>query len=424
MRTTTYVSLLGAAVLAAVAGCTVKDVDQPALAGPSTFANAITMVADRDTLTQNGVDFTDIRITALGPDGQSLNLPLRAQIYVDGVPNDFGTLSTKTPVTPTTIRYTAPPSPTLASTQVATTVSLVVTPANAGDFRGEMPRQIDIRLLPQGIILPINPNLVANFTFAPAAPQVGQTVAFDASTSTNNGTACLTLCTYEWDFGDGTTGVGLTTTHGFRTSSIFQVKLTVTDPRGAAASKTTAVTVAVPTPPTGTFTVSPTPAPSNVDVFFNASAVQWSGRTITSYAWNFGDGTTGSGVTTTHKFAGVGTYSITLTVTDSGGATAQLTPVSLQVGSAGSNGQAAFTITPTAPRVGQQVVFNASTSQPSTGGTIVNYRFSYGDGTVEDSANPVQSHTYGAAGTTTVTVETRDSNGKTSTATQTLTIAP
>jgi len=38
MRTTTYVSLLGAAVLVAVAGCTVKDVDQPALAGPSTFA--------------------------------------------------------------------------------------------------------------------------------------------------------------------------------------------------------------------------------------------------------------------------------------------------------------------------------------------------------------------------------------------------
>jgi hypothetical protein len=61
-----------------------------------------------------------------------------------------------------------------------------------------MPRQIDIRLLPQGIILPINPNLVANFTFTPPSPQVGQTVAFDAATSTNNGTACLTLCTYEW----------------------------------------------------------------------------------------------------------------------------------------------------------------------------------------------------------------------------------
>ena len=423
MRITHYVSLLGIAALIASAGC-VKDVDAPALAGPSTFANSIIMVAERNTLTQNGADFTDIRVTALGPDGQSLSIPLRAQIYVDGVPNDFGTLSTKTPITPTTIRYTAPPSPTLASTQVATTVTLVVTPSNAGDFRGEFSRQLDIQLLPQGIILPSNPNLIANFTFTPASPQAGQTVAFDAATSTNNGTACLTQCTYEWNFGDGRSATGLTTTHSFRNSGTFPVTLTVTDARGAATSKTTSVTVASPTPPTGTFTVSPTPAPTNVDVFFNASSVQWPGRTITSYEWDFGDGTRGSGLTTTHRFAGVGTYSVILTVTDSAGTRMQLAPVAVQVGAAGSNGQAAFSITPNPARVGQQVVFNASASTPSTGGSIVRYRFSYGDGTVEDSTNPVQSHTYGAAGTTIVTVETTDSNGKSSTATQTLTINP
>src|SRR5262245_34506989 len=123
MRTTTFVSLLGAAALAAVSGC-VKSVEQPAFAGPSTLAHSIVMVADRDTLTQNGSDFTDIRITSLSPDGTSENIPLRAQIYVDGVPNDFGTLSTKTPITPTTVRYTAPPSSSLVGTQVATTVTI------------------------------------------------------------------------------------------------------------------------------------------------------------------------------------------------------------------------------------------------------------------------------------------------------------
>src|SRR5262245_52068554 len=132
MRATTFVSLLGAAALAAVSGC-VKDVDQPALAGPSTFAHSIIMVADRDTLTQNGSDFTDIRITSLSPDGQSENIPLRAQIFVDGVANDFGTLSTKTPITPTTIRYTAPAASTLIASQVATTVTIAVTPSNSGD---------------------------------------------------------------------------------------------------------------------------------------------------------------------------------------------------------------------------------------------------------------------------------------------------
>src|SRR5688500_5900294 len=102
MRTTTLFSLLCAAALAVIAVSTVTDVDQPALAAPSTLAHSITMVADRDTLPQNGVDFTDIRITALGPDGQSETIPLSAQIYVNGVPSDFGTLSTKNPVTPTT----------------------------------------------------------------------------------------------------------------------------------------------------------------------------------------------------------------------------------------------------------------------------------------------------------------------------------
>jgi putative cell wall-binding protein len=42
---------------------------------------------------------------------------------------------------------------------------------------------------------------------------------------------------------------------------------------------------------------------------------------IESYTWNFGDGTTGSGVSTTHSYAKAGTYQVQLTVTDNQGAT-------------------------------------------------------------------------------------------------------
>ena len=39
---------------------------------------------------------------------------------------------------------------------------------------------------------------------------------------------------------------------------------------------------------------------------------------VTSWAWAFGDGTTGTGVTTTHVYSTPGTYVATLTVTDNG----------------------------------------------------------------------------------------------------------
>ena len=115
-----------------------------------------------------------------------------------------------------------------------------MTPTNAGDFRGEMPRQIDIRLLPQGIILPSNPNLVAAFTFTPAAPRILDTVTFDATTSANGGSACGANCTYVWNFGDGTTGAGVVVTHQFRAVNTYPVTLTVTDQRGAQATLTEA----------------------------------------------------------------------------------------------------------------------------------------------------------------------------------------
>ena len=129
--------------------------------GPSTFAHSIVLIADRDTLTQNGVRLHRHPHHVDRPDGQSENIPLRAADHVDGVAQDFGTLSTKTPITPTTIRYTAPPARRSPPARCRQTVTIRVTPTDSGDFRGEFARQIDIRLVPQGVILPTNPNLVA-----------------------------------------------------------------------------------------------------------------------------------------------------------------------------------------------------------------------------------------------------------------------
>jgi heat shock protein HslJ len=81
------------------------------------------------------------------------------------------------------------------------------------------------------------------------------------------------------------------------------------------------VETATPTavPPVGVIT-APTQGTVDQPVKFDASSSS-SGGTITGYAWDFGDGTKGNGKTVEHKYTKAGTYTVTLTITDSNGKT-------------------------------------------------------------------------------------------------------
>jgi PKD repeat protein len=71
--------------------------------------------------------------------------------------------------------------------------------------------------------------------------------------------------------------------------------------------------------PTASFTATCTQLSCN----FNGTASGDPDGSISGYAWNFGDGGTGSGSTIAHTYPAAGSYSATLTVTDNSGATAQ-----------------------------------------------------------------------------------------------------
>jgi len=69
---------------------------------------------------------------------------------------------------------------------------------------------------------------------------------------------------------------------------------------------------------------------------------------------------------------------------------------------------ASFTWTPSIPRVGETVTFDASASTPN-GGTILNYAWDFGDGSITHGKMVV--HAYNTSGTYTVTLNVTDSNG-------------
>jgi PKD repeat protein len=62
-------------------------------------------------------------------------------------------------------------------------------------------------------------------------------------------------------------------------------------------------------------------ASANQIIVFNASGSYDIDGIIVSYQWDFGDGTTGSGVSPEHVYENPGEYTVTLVITDNNGNT-------------------------------------------------------------------------------------------------------
>lgn len=135
---------------------------------------------------------------------------------------------------------------------------------------------------------------------------------------------------------------------------------------------------------------------------------------IVSYAWNFGDGDTSSAANPSHTYASAGSYTATLVVSDNGGLSSAASVVITVTAPANRAPTAVASGTPTSGVAPLPVTFLSAGSSDSDG-SIVSYRWDFGDGTSSTSASPAK--TYNTAGNYTARLTVTDDRGATHSAT-------
>ncbi len=257
MSTITLFRRLGAIVTAApfvavMAGCNVEKATVPAVSGPSEFGGwSVTLTATPDTITQDGT--SQAVITALVRDGagqpvSGVTLQFSATApSINEVSFTHATATTDAGGRATT-GLIAPQAP-ATMPQSAPVVTVQAIPLG-NNFQNAIPRTVSVRLMaPPGTPIgnwPPVPVIVAD----PAVATTEETVRFDASQTSDEGSACGSRCTYTWDFGDGSAAVrGITVNHRYESAGTYSVSLTVTDDAGGDGTTSRSVRITEPTAP-------------------------------------------------------------------------------------------------------------------------------------------------------------------------------
>ena len=230
-------------------------------------------------------------------------------------------------------------------------------------------------------------------------------VSLFAGTST---IAAGSVVSYTYNFGDGNNSPNQTTSHTYSVFGTFTPTLFATSNQSCTSSGINTVVIH----PLPNIAFSPPGACVNSAIqFTNSSSVPLG--SITSYSWDFADGTNSSVIHPLHTYTFASIYNVTLTASTNQGCT-RTTTSNLAI-----YPYPTITITPvTSACTFDQVLFSPNISITGSNNPISGYTVSYGDGspvftsTVLNLSIP---HVYNAFNTYTVTVSAISNGCSTST---------
>jgi parallel beta-helix repeat protein len=170
----------------------------------------------------------------------------------------------------------------------------------------------------------------AALSLSPSSGVINLNVTADASASTD--TDNTPIASFSFDFGDGSgpsaPSPTAKATHTYTAAGAYTVTVMVTDTAGLSSSATATVTV-TDNAPNASLTLSSTSGRAPLAVTADASASTDTDATpVLSYAFNFGDGTVVGPQTVakaTHAYTKAGTFTVTVTVTDTAGLSSSAT---------------------------------------------------------------------------------------------------
>ncbi|HET8890140.1 MAG TPA: PKD domain-containing protein [Candidatus Angelobacter sp.] len=173
--------------------------------------------------------------------------------------------------------------------------------------------QLTVPNQPPTAVLSVSSPLTSTFSTGSLTAPVSVTASTSGSTDPDGSVVSSTI-----NFGDGSATVsGPSASHTYSTAGTYTITATVTDNLGATASNSAAIVVSSSNqPPIAAISATPGIAYAPATVSVSAAGSYDPDGTIAGAVISFGDGTSASGLTASHRYSTAGVYTLTAKVTD------------------------------------------------------------------------------------------------------------